>query len=333
MKKLTIFLATILMLVFVGCSSTKNTTVRAQSQYDEVYSDSQIVDTADVKYYDESLGYGTSYDHQKNLYIQVIDPDPFYVSVYSPYYYVGYSWNYVPYYNPYYYGFGWYNPWYNPYWHWGWYPYYYPYPYYNCYNYYGYGYYGYGYHHGHHKGHYYGKRNSMYYDNVGYKRNVTNTNARNIGNRSVERVNSRVNQPQPKYNRDTRNVQSYSSPAYRQPKSSSEYMRSSTPIRNERYSSPTGTRYSTPTNRSSNLNSRPSNRYSTPTGRNEYNTGTRYSQPSNTRNGGYNSTAPRSNGGGYNVSPRNVSPSPSGVRSGGGGGGMRSSGGGGTGRR
>jgi uncharacterized membrane protein YgcG len=322
MKKIFLFLASA-MLILSSCSSTKSI-VRSQSYYtDDVYTQNKeiVQDTTTPKdttmYYDESLGYGTSYDSKTTFYVNILDPSPYYVSIYSPYYYGYYNWGwYNPYfyYTPYYYYcWGWYNPY--SYYGYGW-----GYPYYGHYH-HDYWHHGHGWHNGHdgwhngHNGYYYGKRNPALYN--------SNTNSLYRNSRSVQqRVNSRVantrTQVQPKYQRS---VQSYSYPAYREAKSSREY------INNNRYYTPP--RSTAPTNRGYNSPSQQNTRQSSsPSPQN-------YRSPSN--NGNYNGGAQRTNtsrGNRVNSSTPMRSPVPSsspGRSAGGfgGGGGMRSGGGGG----
>ena len=304
------------MIFFISCSSTKYVT----SQNDDVYATSRqstIVVSVDsaypdtTQYYNEQLGYGTSYNPEINLYCNVIDPDPFYISIYSPYYM---GWGIYNPYPHYYYGYGWYNPYYyGGYWS----------PYYG-------GYYGYYSNYGAHYNSYMGRHR---YDNYGHRNYNKNDFFKNKNNIQITKYVSRNQniKTQPKYNR---NVQSYSSPIYRQPKSSQEYnnsnLKSNTTTRQGNYVTPTGNRnYVTPTGQSTRQGN-----YVTPTGQSTRQGN--YVTPTRNRNYVTPTSKNRTNNYSQPSQPlRQISPSrsypsysPSRSSSGSGGGGTRSGGGG-----
>ena len=358
MKKIFLFL---ILLIFIGGKAIYGqTTANGQDTYiNEVEAiDYSVVDTNLYYEYEakmDDLGYSTSYNPEVSLYVDIIDPDPFYVSVYSPYYYYGYTWGYYNpyfyngYYPYYYYGFGWYSPWfYMPCWGYGW-GYYGPY--------YGNSYWGHtGYLIGHRGYNYNGRENSLTHNSAKNARTISQkpvqTNQRSINNQS--------------------NTKSYTPPTYRQAKSSNEYTRSknttnqvpnnryipnqkqtqpaqrtqpvqqranpgynpqksnSTPVRSNSYSTPTRTNstpvrsnsYTTPTR--SNSYSTPTRTNSTPTRSNSYSSPQRNSTPSRSYSPGR--SAPSRSSGSYSSPSRSSGSFSSPSRSSGGG--SRSGGGG-----
>ena len=353
-------------IILASCTSTKSVT-KAQSvdtDFDKdfySYVENKKNDTSNYlskTFYSE---YESSFDQNNavddNLNINITYPsysyfmDPVNYWYTRPYYSYGYSYNYS--YNPFYVGFSWGMPYYYGY---GW-----PYRYYDYRWNYGWNYWNGG--NGHnwypHNGYYYGKRNSQMAPKNHNPRNVNPINVQNPreSNKNPRNVNPRESNQNPRdvqntrnsrnvnnddvYQRSTkqpkynRNSQTYTSPTYRQPKTSGEYYnrgnvnpsnRNSTPTQRGNYSTPVTRGNSTPAQRGNYSapaprgNSAPAQRgnYSAPAPRGNSAPAQRGSYSAPTRSGGSYS-APTRSGGSYSA--------PSG--SGGSSGGTRNSGGGG----
>ena len=338
MKKL-IFLIPLVVVFLFGCSSTKQTTAQSSKDYDYSITvpDNVIPDTTirSQSYYDNYSNYlSDESEPYTNIYINIVDPDPFYTPPYSPYLYfnwgVSYGWcypyypYYYSYYYPYYCGYGPYYPYHE------WYPYH-PYPHWGGYPHWDHHWYD-SHHHGvrpYNNG-YYGHRTfsagGSYYNNrvSTYSKSRSDVSQQRYQYKSTRHTGAYKTEynkstPPPKYSRG--GTSSYSSPMYRQAKSSREYLiprspsprstsnnsyqRSSTPQKN--YSTPQRTQptqqknystpqksYSTPqrTNNSYQRSSTPQKSYSTPQrssspSRSSYSSPSRSSSPSSpSRSGG-----------------------------------------------